>query len=124
MKISSPLTSAALRMVSGEQAARTWMLKEFGATGASDEAKALALRYARMFREYGVRGRVSLYGKAEFGPFFEAFRFLRARFDGLELIGEGENHSLLARARSTKQESEVERIRSVGQRTIEVVSTS
>ena len=43
MKISSSVTfCAALRMVSGEQAASTWILYESGASEASEDAKALA----------------------------------------------------------------------------------
>ena len=76
----------------------------------------------RIFEEYGIQGRVGLYGKVELGPPFSAFRQLEKSLDGIEFVGESPDVSVLTRARATKDTDEVERIRKLGQSTIAVVA--
>jgi Xaa-Pro aminopeptidase len=64
---------------------------------------------------------VALYGKTELGAGFGIFDRLQESLDGIELVGEPENRSVLSRARATKDGQEVERIRQMGKVTTAVV---
>jgi Xaa-Pro aminopeptidase len=86
-----------------------------------DHVQAEALLLKKILDEYEVSGRVGLYGKAELGAGFSTFNRLQEALDGIELIGEPGDSSVLAQARSTKDEHEVERIRKMGKVTTEVV---
>jgi Xaa-Pro aminopeptidase len=78
-------------------------------------------RYRRMFSDVGVTsGRVAIYGKIESGEAYALFTALQGSLPGITFVGEFENSVLLS-AMSTKDEDEVKRIRSMGQKTIEVV---
>ncbi len=78
-------------------------------------------RYRRMFSDVGViSGRVALYGKIESSEAYALFTALQDALPGITLIGEFET-SILLSAMSTKDEDEVEQIRRMGQKTIEVV---
>ncbi|MFQ5942752.1 MAG: M24 family metallopeptidase [Anaerolineales bacterium] len=86
-----------------------------------DHTQAAALLLQKIFEEYEVSGRVALYGKVELGAGFGVFDRLQNLIDGVELVGEPENESVLSRARATKDAQEVERIREMGKITTAVV---
>jgi Xaa-Pro aminopeptidase len=74
-----------------------------------------------MFSDVGVTsGRVALYGKIESSEAYTLFTALQDALPEITLVGEFET-SILLSAMSTKDEDEVERIRRMGQKTIEVV---
>lgn len=87
-----------------------------------DLLKARALRFRRIFEEYGVQGRTSLYGIGNVGSFYGIFKNLEQIQPDVELVFEDHAVSVLTRARNTKDETEVERIRKVGQITVNVVN--
>lgn len=86
-----------------------------------DQIQAAVLLLKRILEDFDVSGRVGLYGKTELGTGFGVFDRLQETLDGVELIGEPENSSVLSRARATKDEHEVERIRQMGKTTTAVV---
>jgi Xaa-Pro aminopeptidase len=86
-----------------------------------DHIQAAVLLLQKIFRDYEVSGRVALYGKTELGAGFGIFDRLQESLDGIELVGEPENRSVLSRARATKDGQEVERIRQMGKVTTAVV---
>ena len=86
-----------------------------------DHLRALALRYQQMLEDVGlVKGRMAIYGQMDAGDAWGVFSALQVLMPDLTLIGEGPN-SVLLEARATKDESEVERIRQMGQITVGVV---
>ncbi len=93
------------------------LLQEAG----SDTVQAAARLWSLIFEQYGVQGRVALYGKVELGPHFSALNRLTAGRNSLEFVGEPSRTSVLTRARATKDPDEVERIRKMGQVTAAVV---
>jgi Xaa-Pro aminopeptidase len=85
-----------------------------------DRTLAAALFFKRLLTEVGLtRGRAAVYGKVEFGSHFAVMTALQPLMPNLELVGELE--SVFVRAMETKEESEVARIRKMGQVTTEVV---
>lgn len=74
-----------------------------------------------IFKEYKVSGRVGLYGSVELGSGFGIFERLQGSLEGVELVGEPANSSVLARSRATKDDQEVERMREMGKVTTAVV---
>ena len=74
-----------------------------------------------IFDEYQVAGRVGLYGRGELGSGFGLFETLQESLNDVELVGEPEGTSVLARARATKDDQEVERMREMGTVTTTVV---
>lgn len=76
---------------------------------------------ADVFQEFGIRGRVSLYGRVDIGFTFDSFRTLQDLAPQVELVGEIARESVLIEARSTKDEEEVARIRKMGETTAAVV---
>lgn len=118
------------RPMEREEAARSGLetknLDDYDITELLEQAqghrnKAIALRLNRIFDEYGVIGRVGVYGRIEVGPAFEIYRIATRLNPNVELVGEASTESVLSRARVTKDEGEVERIRRVGEITISVV---
>lgn len=86
-----------------------------------DQLRANVLRYRQMFVEAGLtKGQVALYGRAEAGSVYALFSALQAELPGLTFVGETQNGALL-QAMATKDASEVERIRRMGEITVEVV---
>ncbi|MGD8554446.1 MAG: Xaa-Pro peptidase family protein [Anaerolineales bacterium] len=85
-----------------------------------DRTRAGAELFRLMFEDFGVTGKVALYGKVAVGPYFAVLRQLEQNVPGLELIGESPNTSILTRARATKSPEEAERIRRMGQITTSV----
>jgi Xaa-Pro aminopeptidase len=92
------------------------LLQEAG----GDQTRAMATRYTRMLQEYGVRGRVALYGKANIGAAYAIFHQVQQNLSEIEFIGENDFRSVLTRARATKDADEVERIRKMGQKAVGV----
>lgn len=91
-----------------------------GQTG-GDYQRAIAKRYQRMLTELGAdQGNIALYGRSEIGTSYAIFSELQNEMPGIKLVGES-NNSVLGLARMTKDESEIKRIRRMGQVTTEVV---
>ena len=87
-----------------------------------DRAKASALRYKKMLTDVGITtGRIAIYGEIEAGAAFSVFNALQEMMPEIEIVGEV-GSSLLLDAMETKGDDEVERIRRMGQITVEVVS--
>ena len=85
-------------------------------------ARASALRYARMLADAGVTaGRLAVFGRVELSLLLPVFRELERILPGVELLGDPDG-SLLSAATLTKDSAEVDRIRRVGQLTVEVVA--
>ncbi|MGH2620308.1 MAG: M24 family metallopeptidase [Anaerolineales bacterium] len=93
------------------------LLREAG----GDTVQAAANLWSLIFDQYGVRGRVALYGKVDLGPSFSALNRLTASRNSFEFVGEPSRTSVLTQARATKDPEEVERIRKMGQVTTAVV---
>lgn len=87
-----------------------------------DTIQATVMRFQRMFKEFDVSGRVGLYGKIEIGSTFSALRLLEETMPNINIVGEAADRSALTRARTTKDEDEVARIREMGEITIAVVA--
>ncbi|MFZ3069747.1 MAG: M24 family metallopeptidase [Anaerolineaceae bacterium] len=86
-----------------------------------DYQEASALRYKQILQDIGLTsGKVLLYGMREFGPFYAILRRLEQILPSLELTGDTED-AILMEARSTKDESELERIRGMANVTTRVV---
>jgi Xaa-Pro aminopeptidase len=93
------------------------VLKESNGKISLARAKVLKM----MFDELGItQGRVSIYGKEEVGKVFGVLQELKKMLPDVELIGES-NDSILLKARATKDEDEIERIRNMGKITTDVV---
>lgn len=87
-----------------------------------DTIKALALRYQKMLTEQGLTaGRMAIYGKIDVGLGYAVFSALGKLMPDLEILGEASNNSTLLGAMSTKDETEIEHIRKMGQITTSVV---
>ena len=93
------------------------LLREAG----GDTVQAAAKLWSMIFDQYGVGGRVALYGKVDLGPSFSALNRLTASRNSLEFVGEPSRTSVLTRARTTKDPDEIERIRKMGHATAAVV---
>ncbi|MBU0510376.1 MAG: M24 family metallopeptidase [Chloroflexi bacterium] len=87
-----------------------------------DTIEALALRYQKMLTEQGLTaGRMAIYGKIDVGLGYAVFAALGKLMPDLEILGEASNNSTLLGAMSTKDETEIEHIRKMGQITTSVV---
>ncbi len=93
------------------------MLTEAG----GDHILAGSMLMRRILEDHEVRGRVGLYGKVEIGPQYGALQLLDEAMPDVEFVGESGLTSTLVRARATKDEEEIERIRAVGRITTAVV---
>jgi Xaa-Pro aminopeptidase len=86
-----------------------------------NQIKALAIRYQRMLADLGLNsGRIAVYGQQDAGTAYAILSELQKLMPELTLVGEMED-SILMQAMMTKDESEVARIRHMGQITVEVV---
>ncbi|MCK4693874.1 MAG: aminopeptidase P family protein [Anaerolineales bacterium] len=94
------------------------LLEEAG----GDQIQADAMLLQRIFKEFDVRGRVGLYGKTEIGPHYAALHLVGEALPDVELVGEASSRSVLTRARTTKDEDEIARIRKMGEITSTVVA--
>jgi Xaa-Pro aminopeptidase len=87
-----------------------------------DQIKALAMRYEKMLVEQGMTsGRMAIYGKVDAGSAYATFSALQKILPDLEIVGELRN-SVLMQAMATKDETEIERIRKMGEITTGVVA--
>ena len=97
-------------------------LNELEKQANGDSSLALALRLQRILEEFELtRGRIGVYGKVEFSSAFGMVMKLQSLMPDLECIGQAALDSIFLKAMETKDESEVERIREMGQVTTEVV---
>lgn len=87
-----------------------------------DHVRTLAMQLQCMLKDLGVSGRVALYGEVEIGPLFASLKLLEEMQPDLEIVGEDFSKSVLTRARTTKDEDEISRIRKMGQLTTSVVA--
>lgn len=87
-----------------------------------DRIRADAKLLGAIFEEFQVTGRVAIYGKSELGPILEVLNQVKQDHGDLEFIGEAERCSVLARARMTKSDEEIERMRAMGEITTAVVA--
>lgn len=87
-----------------------------------DLSKARAIRIQKIFEDFDVQERVSIYGKGEIGSFFGIFRHLEKLTKDVELVSENIETSVLSQARITKDEDEILRIRKMGEITVNVVN--
>ena len=70
----------------------------------------------------GMRsGRVGVYGRLDAGNLLSLIESIRKAYPELEVVGEPEDESIFLRLMETKDETEVARIREMGQTTVEVV---
>ncbi len=75
----------------------------------------------RVFEEYKISGRVGVYGQYELGQGLGILRALEQILSEVELVGENKDHAVLMKARRTKSDEEIDRIRRMGQITTSVV---
>jgi Xaa-Pro aminopeptidase len=87
-----------------------------------DRVIAAGLRLKRIFNEFGVQGRVSVYGFGDIGEFFGLFSRVRDLLPKVEFVHESPIRSVLKLARMTKDDSEIDRIREMGKITVDVMS--
>jgi Xaa-Pro aminopeptidase len=82
-----------------------------------------ALRFREMmFTDLGVTGKVAIYGQREVGAALVFANAFNARRNGVELVGEFVD-SIFETAWVTKEREEIERIRKVGEKTMNVVGS-
>ncbi len=94
------------------------MLKEAG----GDVALMSAIRLQRMFSDCGItQGRVGIYGHTEISSMMATLAHLQQLIPDIVIIGEPRDGSLFMYAMETKDESEVSRIRRMGEVTTKVV---
>lgn len=83
--------------------------------------RAWVLLVAHLLRQEGLdQARVAVAGRVELGPHWSLLQQLQQEFPRLVLLGQ-EGHQALQQARARKSPEEIERIRRMGQRTVEVV---
>ncbi len=86
-----------------------------------DHSLAHALLYQRIFEEIGLTtGKVLVYGRTDAGKHFSILSKLQECLPGLQFQGDIED-SVLLQAMATKEQSEIARIRQMGQVVVEVV---
>lgn len=113
-----------------EEAARTGLatrpLDDYDIAGMIKEqngnrARAYAVRYQRMLEDIGfTNGRLGVYGRVPIGPIFAILQALQELLPQVEIVGETGN-SVLLKARATKDEDEIKRMRQIGAITTRVV---
>jgi Xaa-Pro aminopeptidase len=95
--------------------------KEIYKKSGGDEIKSQIELLKRIFKEYKITGRVATYGQYDLGPGLSILKGLDEALPDIEIVGESKNRSVLMKARITKSEGEVDRIRRMGQITTSVV---
>ena len=96
------------------------LLKLLEQTG-GDLLKAVVARYQQLLSDLGLASaRIAVYGKVDAGEALAVFSALQRAMPDLEIAGELGN-TLLMQAMTTKSPSEVDRIRRMGQITVDVV---
>lgn len=94
------------------------LIKEAG----GDDNRATALMLARIFEEHQVRGRIGVYGKLASEVIWGSYKALEEVYPEVDILAESPLTSVLAEARKTKDEDEVDRIRAMGMTTAAVVA--
>jgi Xaa-Pro aminopeptidase len=96
-------------------------LHKFLAQAEGNQARAAAMQYGQMLEDLNVSsGRIALYGMADLSQSFAIFSSMQQMLPELALAPFQEE-DLLIKARRTKDASEIERIRRMGQATTQVV---
>jgi Xaa-Pro aminopeptidase len=109
--------STGLKVINAAKYEHVKLLEETG----GDLNKAGALVRKKMFEELGItQGRISIYGKIELSSQIGVLSILGELLPGINFIGEGAK-SILLEARATKDESEIQRIRKMGEITTGIV---
>lgn len=86
-----------------------------------DRTQAYARRYQHMLEDIGfTRGRLGVYGRVPVGPVFAVLQALQELLPEVEIVGET-GTSVLLKARATKEEDEIRRMRRMGEITTHVV---
>lgn len=86
--------------------------------------RASVLRLKRMLEDLNLtQGRIMLYGQYDAGVAFALFDALQKELPGLTVLGDVENQ-VLQQAMLTKDREEVDRIRRVGEKTVEVIANT
>lgn len=98
-----------------------WDLTAIAKEKGGDLLAARAEQVRRMLADYGVRGRVGFYGHGEIGQAHALLQTLASVLPGTEIASEFTN-DLFSEARITKDDSEIEAMAEVGQRTCAVVA--
>jgi Xaa-Pro aminopeptidase len=86
-----------------------------------DQIQAQSRLLELIFKEFDVKGKVSIYGKVDLGAYIEVFRLLEDKLPQVQIIGESTRSSILGKARMTKSEDEIEQIQKMAQITTKVV---
>jgi Xaa-Pro aminopeptidase len=87
-----------------------------------DPGAAVALRYKKMLTDLKIAsGRIAVYGQVDAGSSFNILSKLQEIMPNTEIVGESTKNSILLEAMSTKDFTEVERIREMGRITTSVV---
>jgi Xaa-Pro aminopeptidase len=86
-----------------------------------DEVKSQTELLVRIFKEVKLNGRVAIYGHYDLGPGSAILKGLAESLPEIEFIGESKSRSVLMKARMTKSDDEIDRIRRMGQITTSVV---
>jgi Xaa-Pro aminopeptidase len=87
-----------------------------------DENRATAYMLARIFEKHDVHGRLGVYGKLDSEVAWGSYKAFQEIYPDIEIVSENPFTSVLSEARETKDENEVERIRTVGKITTAVVA--
>ena len=87
-----------------------------------DTARQRAMLYQRMCADLGIRGRLAVTGCADLGLGFATLQHLQALVPELEIVGAVDDLDVITRARATKDNDEVDRIRQMGKVTTEVAA--
>lgn len=97
-------------------------LKERLKQAGGDRLTAQALMYQQIFTEIGLTsGEVLVYGLSDVGKHHATLVKLQEMLPGLKFTGDFED-AVLLQAMATKDEAEIERIRSMGENVVEIVS--
>jgi Xaa-Pro aminopeptidase len=86
-----------------------------------DRLAASAAYYKEVFEEFGVKGRVGVYGQGDVGVTWTRLKALEAAMPEITFVGEFIDDIFMT-ARMTKSPEEIDRIRVVGRKTCEVVA--
>ena len=87
-----------------------------------DELRARALQLADHIHALGISGRVAVYGQTDAGSFLGLYSNLRDLLPDITWVPDTGSGSVLAQSRMTKGVDEIDRIRRMGEITVEVVS--
>lgn len=97
-----------------------WDLKAI-AQSTSSRLESATEMWRQIFRDLELSGRIGWYGATEASSLLGLIESLKRKLPAVEFVGEFEN-SVLDVARRTKDADEIEAMKSVGQRTCEVVA--